>query len=197
MAKANMTISAWEKMAKNEPVDVTIVIDGEEKTIPVIPTLPFEDAAEIVETVVRVVLDEDTGEYHPEVLNVLLKAKVLEKYAGFSIPKSFDKIYKLIYSTDAYDLVRSAINTDQYYDIDAAIYEAIEYRKGVLRVGVQAEMQKAMSTFEEFRQKMEEMFSQVDEDEISGMVKNLATMTEPLDANNLVRAVREAQREDG
>ena len=54
-----------------------------------------------------------------------------------------------------------------------------------------------MATFEEFRQRMEEVFSQVDENEISGMVKNLATMTEPLDADNLVRAVREAQREDG
>ena len=125
MAKANMTISAWEKMASNEKKNVTITVGGEEKVITVTPTISFEDAAEIVETVAGVVLDEDTGEYHPEVQDVLFRAKALEKYAGFSIPKSFDKIYKLVYTTDVYKLVEKNINFDQLCDITIAIGEII------------------------------------------------------------------------
>lgn len=189
MAKKGITISAWEKMVDDEPRTVNV---GDQE-VTVIHTLPFEDAAEMVETVVQVVLDEDTGEYHPEVLEVILRAKVLEKYANFTIPKSFDKIYKLVYTTDAYDLVRSVVNQDQLYSVEGAIYDIIDYRKNILQAGIQADLQKTMATFDDFRQKMEGMFSQVDEAELSGMVKNIATMTEPLDADNLVRAVREAQ----
>ena len=92
----------------------------------------------MVNYVVAIVFDEQTGEYHPEVKDALIRSQVLERYAHFNMPKSFDKMYHLVYATDAYDFVSQVINQAQLDQIKAAIDEALDYRLNILASGVQA-----------------------------------------------------------
>lgn len=194
MAKAKAkttTITAWEKMASNDPVTVQY---GDTE-IEVTPTIPYDDAARIINFVSSIVLDEETGDYHPEVMDALFKEQILEYYAHFNRPKSFDKIYNLVYTTDAYDLVVAHTNRRQVTEIESAIYDVIEYKKNVLASGIQAELQKTMAVFDSFNEKAGDMFSQVDDVDMGNLVKNVASMSGSLDEEKLVRAVREAQKD--
>lgn len=197
MAKAKvMTIKNWEKMLEVGTQAHTFVANGQEFEIEVTPTISWDDAATIVDTVATIVFNEENGEYHPEVTEALLRAEVLEKYAHFTLPKSFDKIYQLVYGTDAYDFVAGVINTDQLMSIEEAIYEVIRYKLDVLSGGVQAEIQKVMSAFETFNENAKDMFDGVDKEDLNSFVKNVAAMPEALDEEKVVQLVHAANKKE-
>lgn len=198
MAKAKakgITISNWEKMVVDKEELHTFENNGNMFEVTVSPTISWEQAAEIVEYVIRVVFDDETGDYHPEVKEPLFRAQVLEKYAHFSMPKSFDKIYYLVYATDAYDHVLQLVNTNQVEHLREAIDEAIDYRLGILANGIQAEIQRVMDSFQTFNENAESIFEKVDTDDIGTFIKKVSEMPEGLDEEKVVQLVHAANRE--
>lgn len=197
MAKAKvMTIKNWEKMLEVGTQTHTMIANGQEFEIDVTPTISWDDAATIVDTVATIVFNEENGEYHPEVTEALLRAEVLEKYAHFTLPKSFDKIYQLVYGTDTYDFVAGVINTDQLMSIEEGIYETIQYKLNVLSGGVQAEIQKVMDAFETFNENAKDMFDGVNKEDLNSFVKNVAAMPEALDEEKVVQLVHAANKKE-
>ena len=199
MAKAKVkatSITNWEKMIVDQDQTVTLTANGEEFEITVSPTLSWEEAGTMVNYVVAIVFDEQTGEYHPEVKDALIRSQVLERYAHFNMPKSFDKMYHLVYATDAYDFVSQVINQAQLDQIKAAIDDALDYRLNILASGVQAEIQKIMDSFDAFNENAESMFSKVNPDELSSFVKNVAEMPGSLDEEKVVSLVHAANMKE-
>lgn len=199
MAKAKVkatSITNWEKMIVDQDQTVTLTANGEEFEITVSPTLSWEEAGTMVNYVVAIVFDEQTGEYHPEVKDALIRSQVLERYAHFNMPKSFDKMYHLVYATDAYDFVSQVINQAQLDQIKAAIDEALDYRLNILASGVQAEIQKIMDSFDAFNENAESMFSKVNPDELCSFVKNVAEMPGSLDEEKVVSLVHAANMKE-
>lgn len=198
MAKAKVkgiTISNWEKMvADNDEVHV-FESNGDTFEVTISPTISWEQSAEIVDYVTRVVFDDETGDYHPEVKEALFRAQVLEKYAHFSMPKSFDKMYYLVYATDAYDHVLQLVNANQVEHLREAIDEAIDYRLGILANGIQAEIQRVMDSFQTFNENAESIFKKVDTDDIGTFIKKVSEMPEGLDEEKVVQLVHAANSE--
>lgn len=198
MAKAKakgITISNWEKMIVDKDEKYIIENDGGKFEITISPTISWDQASEMVDYVTRIVFNDDTGDYHPEVKDALFRAQVLEKYAHFNIPKSFDKIYHLVYSTDVYEHVLQLVNTNQLETLKEAIDDTLDYRLGILAGGVQAEIQKVSESFKTFNDNASEMFSNLDGVDIGSFMKSIADMSENLDEEKLVSAIRKAQGE--
>ena len=189
------SISNWEKMDNDKVITEVLEIDGEKFEFNISPTISWEDAATMINYVVSIVFDEENGDYHPEVTEVLTKAQVLERYAHFNIPKSFDKIYHLVYSTDAYAFVEKYIDQSQLLDIENAIEKTLEYKIDILKSGVQAEIQRIMDSFEEFSKNAENVFSQVDKKQVGEFIKNVAEM-DNLDEEKVVQLVHAANKEE-
>lgn len=197
MAKAKakgVTISNWEKMVVDNDEVHVFEISGDTFEITISPTISWEQSAEIVDYVTRVVFDDETGDYHPEVKEALFRAQVLEKYAHFSMPKSFDKMYYLVYATDAYDHVLQLVNTNQVEHLREAIDEAIDYRLGILANGIQAEIQRVMDSFQTFNENAESIFEKVDTDDIGTFIKKVSEMPEGLDEEKVVQLVHAANK---
>ena len=193
---AKTSIAKWEKMVIDKEQTIAFDVNGETFDIVVSPTLSWEEAGTMVNYITSIVFDEETGEYHPEVKDALIRAQVLERYAHFNMPKSFDKLYALVYSTEAYELVCQVINEAQLDNIKSAIDEALDYRLNILASGVQAEIQKIMDSFDAFNENAESMFSKVNPDELSSFVKNVAEMPGALDEEKVVSLVHAANKED-
>lgn len=183
MAKKNnkVSVGAFEKVMNEQFSDV-IEAEWRGLTLSINKTLPLKDALSIIEDVVASVFDSGTGEYRPEVADFALRIRVLEKYAGFTLPSSIEAKYDLVYKTDAVAFVIERINQEQYRDIVNAINEKKKY---LSETNIQALKKKS----EEFVSLLEGFTEQIASFSSEDMTKLISAISgSKIDEDKLIRA---------
>lgn len=165
-----VTINAFEKVMKETYIPVS-EIDWHGVEVTLQNTLSLEDMLSFIENVVRSCFGEGSGEYEPGAKDFAIRTMVLEKYANFSMPLSLDLQYDLLYRTDAFEVVLSYINAEQFRVIIDAIDEKIEYMKQANISSFKKQMNAFTETLESFEKQMEQ-FSAEDVSNLIGALSD-------------------------
>jgi hypothetical protein len=118
----------------NEPAMIT-VRGFEDQPIAVQKTLSLQQALAFIKNTVSMVVDMETGEYMPEVCDFALKLNVILSYTDIAIPKDLEKAYKVVYESNLYDSVMDVINSEQYYILEDAVSDRVQYLRDMLVSG--------------------------------------------------------------
>lgn len=169
-SKKRITINAFEKtLEKGLPETITIEWGG--LSVEIKPTLSLGEMYGFVNGVVSACVDAETGAYNAEIKDFAIKIMVLENYANFTLPKSSEKTYELIYRTDAYFRVRDNINLVQFDEICKAIDTKIEYALKSNIGAANRQINEIFSSMEGIQNQLSSLLGEVSEDDI----KNLLT----------------------
>lgn len=158
-----------EKLPASERVEVPLggVLEG--TMLSVRRTLPLSDAMKFITDVVASCADVDEGEYTYSGYDFALRANTIAYYAELKIGKSdMNKLYRLVYETDIYDLVKSVINEKQYDALIDAVWGELEYAREMLTSTAGAKTMEILSQMGEFAAAMETMTEQMRGMDIEG-----------------------------
>lgn len=173
---------------------VTVPMEGNQDVeITIRRILPLQEVLQFVEDVVSSCIDEETGQYIPEIQAFMVRASVLTRYANFTLPKDPEKQYHLIYNTDAFQQVMGYIDRVQYDEILYAINERIRHGVAMAESALAAKMSELTAKLNSFIDNSEELFGSVKGDDMATLVKNLANAGS-IDEGKLVEAVFDAQK---
>lgn len=117
-----------------EPVMIT-VRGFEDQPIAVQKTLSFKQALSFIKNTTAMVVDAEMGEYMPEIFDFALKLNVIMSYADIPVPKDLEKAYKVVYESNLYDSVMDVINSEQYYILEDAVSDRVQYLRDTLVSG--------------------------------------------------------------
>ncbi len=117
-----------------EPVMIT-VRGFEDQPIAVQKTLSFKQALSFIKNTTAMVVDAEMGEYMPEIFDFALKLNVIMSYADIPVPKDLEKAYKVVYESNLYDSVMDVINGEQYYILEDAVSDRVQYLRDTLVSG--------------------------------------------------------------
>ncbi len=183
--KLTFNMLAAEVQSK-EPASVT-VRGFEDQPLMVQRTLTLNNAIEFVRNTVSMVVDEESGEYLPEVFDFALKLNVLMSYAGIPVPKDFNKAYKVIYESNLYESVMEVINKEQYYILEDAIEDRVKYLRDTFVASAAAQLNKLVQKMDNV---MNESTSALGQINSTDFLKALDSMQNIVDASN-------GERQDG
>lgn len=162
------SINKLQKIAE-ENFENDIVIDYYGEQIHVKETIDFQSMMEFVSDVVSSVFLED-GNYIPEAVDFLVRSCVLRYYAGFNMPEDIGEHYRLVYETDAFDVIVQHINKAQFDDIVRSINKKLQYMCDTKVMSFADKMQKVLESFDELNGNMSKLMDGVDSTDI----KNIA-----------------------
>lgn len=189
-----ISINKLESVVQNNTV--TVPMDGNPDTEIIIRrVLPLQEVLQFVEDVVSSCVDEETGQYIPEIQAFTVRASVLTRYANFTLPKDPEKQYHLIYNTDVFQQVMGHIDRVQYDEILYAINERIRHNVAMTESALSARMTELTAKLNSFIDSSEEMFGAVEGNDMAALVKNLANAGN-IDEGKLVEAVFDAQKKE-
>lgn len=197
MSRKESRISVSKLEATLNPLYTSVILDGtEDVEIKIRYSLPLNDVLQFIQNVVGSVINET--DYIPEILWFSIYTEVLTKYANFTLPKSIERQYDLIYNTTAVQQVMQHINKRQYDEIIEAIFEKINHAKSVMQNVLTSKMTELTNRISSFVEQSEAVFGNLTGDDVSSLAHNLATMGARgnIDEEALVRAVFNAQKED-
>jgi hypothetical protein len=132
----------------NEPAMIT-VRGFEDQPIAVQKTLSLQQALAFIKNTVSMVIDTETGEYMPEVCDFALKLNVILSYADIPIPKDLEKAYKVVYESNLYDSVMNVINSEQYYILEDAVSDRVQYLRDMLVSGAAIQVNEMIKKMED------------------------------------------------
>ena len=125
--RKRISITKLEKATGNDNI-VKIPLEGFDGVdIEIIKTISLKDSLEFVENVVSSCVDEESGEYTPQIKEFAIRKEILTKYANFTMPSDIEKQYRLVYANNFAEQVVSHINTEQLGDILKSISKKIEH----------------------------------------------------------------------
>lgn len=196
MAKKEKRISINKLESMVMPRDISVPLDGVDGVeITIHRTLPLSDVLQFVANVVSACIDIEAGTYTPEVIPFAIKANILTIYANFNLPSSVEKQYDLIYNTSAISQVMGYIDMVQYGEIINAIEDKIKHELDVISNAVTKQIADIASQMEEFSNKSQLLFSEIDNQDIASLMKNLSHL-DSIDESALVHAFLDAQKAD-
>lgn len=93
------------------------------------PLLSFGEVTKFVDSVLNACSGKHDGEHDglfiPEMKDFAIRANTVLRYACVDLPSDFGEQYELLYTTDIYDCILSAINRPQFDSILDAINTCI------------------------------------------------------------------------
>lgn len=89
------------------------------------PLLSFEEYANAVRAIVGYCFSSE-GAFAPEFLDFALRVNIISTYAYVELPDDFDRLYELVYLSDLYDTVCSAVNKAQLDALKQAVMICIK-----------------------------------------------------------------------
>ena len=189
-----ISINKLESAMRNSIVAVPM--DGHpEIEITIRRVLPLQEVLQFVEDVVSSCVDEETGQYIPEIKSFMVRASVLTRYANFTLPKDPEKQYDLIYNTDVFSQVFANIDREQYDEILYAVDERIRHSVAMMESTAASQMTELMAKINSFVNSSEKLFGSIDKEDMSALVKNLSNI-DGIDEGKLVRAMLDTKKQD-
>lgn len=162
--------------------------DGEYFTV--IKVISLTDMINFVNEVSESVVDMETYSYDPAYLEFAMRQAVVEYYSDIKLPEDVSERYVFLYQTEIYNMVRGAINNDQYYDICAAIENKIDNMKEVINSHMFREVNKILSTFEEMTEAFSALSKTVKPEDLASLLSQLSEIGE-IDERTVTNALIE------
>ena len=158
MAKKGNIISVNKLESVMRMDTTTIPMPGVEGVdIVVRHRLPLIEMMMFVDSIVTACVDDETGEYHPELFELASKECVLTMYANFRLPKDIEKMYDLLYNTDMVELVLDHVDEEQYRDIRVSAQKQIRHKLKVLESTAATRVNELVSYVQETIEKINEI----------------------------------------
>ena len=184
--KNNVSINALERYCNGDGESVltrTIkALNGEEITYEVKKRLSFEECARFVEDVVKecIVLSADL--IVPISKQFVIRRNLMTYYANFTMPVSMVKAFDLVMASgDIIDDILSVIDSYQYYMIENAIVERLDFEKNRMLSVQEAKANQLLAEVAKFREKMETLFDNIDGNQMTQFINSMSN----LDMNNV------------
>ena len=194
MAKIKrISVNAFEKVMKETytPTD-TFNWNGIEVTVK--KNLSLKEMLEFVDSVVKSCFANDTNAYMPEIKDFAIKVCTLEKYANFTMPRSVESQYSLIYHTDAVEQVLGYVNHQQFNEICMAISRKVDNIAQANVEAVNKQMNELYNAFDNLQKNIASVFDGVNNEDIKAVTGALANGT--IDEERLVRAYTQVTSEE-
>lgn len=172
-ANEKISISFMDEALKDREAANTTVERWNGTDIAIKRTIGMVDVIAFVDNVTECCFMED-GSYHPELKEFLFRCNVLTRYANFALPEDLEHKFALVYDTDAYDFVTAHVDERQLNMLDAAIYEKLAYLCDSNTAGFERKMQDAVHAFEELQEKLMDLFSGIDHDDMTKLASAVA-----------------------
>lgn len=177
MAKKETRISVnkLESVVHNESKAVELY-GGDGVSMEIHPVLSLREMMQFVENVVSSCFDADTGRYTPEAKEFAIRANILTLYANFNLPTNIEKQYDLLYKSYVINQLMEHIDTEQLKEIREAIDARIEHEVRMLESTLASKTQEVINRVSSLVEQMEAVFGDMDEESLSSIVKQFASM---------------------
>lgn len=188
MAKTDkkISINAYER-AMEENFEQSETVEWAGLEIRINRHISVQEMLAFVENVVSSAFDKD-GNYVPEAFDFSIRLNIMCRYANFVMPKNVAKQYEFAYGTDVVPVIVSHINKDQLNAIVHAAESKIKYICDTNVSAVQRELLKVTDAFGELQESTEDVFKNINSDDLSKLVSALAK-NGALDEEKVVKAL--------
>ena len=154
----------------------TIDICGKE--VQVKPGLGLTETIGFVDNVASTVVDSETGDYRPELLDFAFGAMLLMYYTNIVLPEDSGEQFELVCHTDLCFEVKKNIDTEQLDSLRAAaelkVAHLVRYAENTLA----SQMADLLASFEQLQEMTQDVFSNIGGADLKAMVDNLSGMDE-------------------
>lgn len=192
MKKKTVSINKFPKVYNEETK--TLSVNNVEVQIK--RFLSLAEVQEMVNTVVEVCVDTETGEYIPEVKDFLIRLETVILYSNITLPNDVGKQYVLLYSTYAFNTILDNIDTTQFKIILDAIDEKIKFNLSTINSTLTSKFNELSSEMKSYMENTSKLFSETNPNDISKLISNLTSINE-MDEGKVVKAVFDAQKQSG
>lgn len=186
MAKTKkISITALDKVVKETYTPLT-TIQWNELDVQIKRSLSFVEMMEFVESVTKTCFTSETDTYIPEAKDFAVKSNIVDRYTNLSLPNNLEHRYEIIYHTDIIETVLGYVNPQQFNEMMAAIDAKIKNRAQLNIEQVNKHISDLYSALDNLQTQMEQLFGNIDNNEMSAMMKALANGN--IDEHKLVDA---------
>ena len=195
--KNNETIIAantLEQLLENGGANIdppTRVVEWNGLKIEINHTLNVKDAFELVKAVVDSSFLDD-GSYVPEATDFAMRANVIAYYSNIELPNDMAAQYRMVYSLPIYEIVRAAINAQQFDSLYDAVERRIEMICDTDIMETRAKINQLFDALEKLERHIEDIFGGVGSDDIAKIAGAISKDT--IDEEKVVEAFLKAER---
>jgi len=161
----------------NLPEDVT-PIDICGKEVLVKSGLGLTETIGFVDSVASTVVDEETGDYHPELFDFAFGAMLLMYYTNIALPEDSGVQFELVCHTDLCFEVRKHLDIEQLDSLRAAAELKVAHLLRCAENTFASKMTELLASFAQLREMTQDVFSNIGGADLKAMVDNLACMDE-------------------
>lgn len=155
-----ISASKFQKIAKenfNNEVDVEWC--GEK--VHIRETIDFKSMMTFINDIVGTVF-LDSGDFVPEAIDGIVRICAIRYYSNINLPDDFLEQYRLVYETDAFDVVYEHVNKAQFDEIVRSANRKIQYICETKVFAFTETMEKLIDSFENISEKMTDLFDGID-----------------------------------
>lgn len=164
-----------------------ITADWNGSEIKIKPILSLREMAYMVDRVVDVCFDKESGAYIPEIKEYAIRVLAIELYSNVALPDDKEEKYEAVYNEGLFEEVEEHINTAQYLDILNAIDKKIDLLVETNINTLTIQINELISKFTEIEKGLGIMYENITPEEISGFVKSLSGVK--VDEDKIIKAV--------
>lgn len=151
------------------------------------PNLSLREMAYMVDRVVDICFDEDSGVYIPEIKDYAIRVLTIELYSNVALPDDKEEKYEAVYNGGLFEKIKEYINASQYLDILNVIDKKIDILVETNVNSLTIQINELISKFTEIEKGLGIMFEGVTPEEISGFVKSMSGVK--VDEDKIIKAV--------
>lgn len=154
----------------NERCQQVETLDWYGADITVQKVIPFQTVSWIVRTVADACFNRDTGEYMPEMMNIVLRLCVMNAYTDIELPDDPEEQNLMLFGTGLWDQVTALIDEDQLGTIELAANRRVEARLDTNRAEFEHAVNTVVESMEELGSQMAGLLNDVTPDDIRKMI---------------------------
>ena len=160
-------------------------------------TLGFADTLGFMEDVLGLVVDEETGDYRPELFDFACAVALLTRFTDIALPRleggdiDFEALFGLTMCTDLCFQLKQELDADVYYTLCNDAREKVNYAVRRMEAANTAKLNELLDSFAQLREMTRDVFSGVGGAGLKDMVDRLSGMDEAA----LAKAVLAEQEE--
>lgn len=171
-----ITVSNFESAASTNS-EKFVEVNWNGIDIVVSPTLPLKEMLEFVSNVSESCFDSE-GNYIPEVWDFAIKHNIITKYTNLTLPKSMEKQYELLCSTNVCDFILQHVNASQFNAINRAIDRKVKYLVDARVDKINADIHKIISTFTSLQEQLSVALGNLADVDMTDLLEKFSNLSE-------------------
>lgn len=164
----------FELMAEKRQAG-SVVVETPAGAISVKHRITFSDMLMIINTVVDMCTDADTGEVKWEMLNYASKMAVCSSYCGIMVPKNVEVSYSAVCGDDGlYELIKDHIDAEQLNNINNSIFAKLKAREELNNSTAVGKLKELLDNVDSLMKAVSDMSDGLDPDAVAGALSRIS-----------------------